>query len=170
MSIPGEVYRARDTKAGRDVAIKVLPEAVVQSPERLARFEREAQLLASLNHPNIATIHGLEEHEGIAYLVMGLVPGETLAERLGRGSIPEKEAVELARQIIDGLEALLGPKQYVRITGKPNSYEDSFPGVVGEARELFPLVQSPFLESNAQFSPAGGFIVYDSNESGRSEV
>ena len=100
-----EVYRARDTKLGRDVAIKVLPEAVAQSPERLARFEREAQLLASLNHPNIATIHGLEEHEGIAYLVMELVPGETLAEKLARGPIPEKEAVELARQIIDGLEA-----------------------------------------------------------------
>ena len=87
------------------MAIKVLPEAVAQSPERLARFEREAQLLASLNHPNIATIHGLEEHEGIAYLVMELVPGETLAEKLARGPIPEKEAVELARQIIDGLEA-----------------------------------------------------------------
>ena len=104
-SVQGEVYRARDTKFGRDVAIKVLPEAVAQSPERLARFEREAQLLASLNHPNIATVHGLEEHEGIAYLVMELVPGETLAEKLARGPIPEKEAVELARQIIDGVEA-----------------------------------------------------------------
>ena len=104
-SVQGEVYRARDTKPGRDVAIKVLPEAVAQSPERLARFEREAQLLASLNHPNIATVHGLEEHEGIAYLVMELVPGETLAEKLARGPIPEKEAVELARQIIDGVEA-----------------------------------------------------------------
>jgi len=72
----GEVYRARDTKLGRDVAIKVLPEAVAGSPERLARFEREAQLLASLNHPNIATVHGLEEADGLAYLVMELVPGE----------------------------------------------------------------------------------------------
>ena len=101
----GEVYRARDTKLGRDVAIKVLPEAVAGSPERLARFEREAQLLASLNHPNIATVHGLEEADGLAYLVMELVPGETLAEILERGPIPVDEAVVLLRQIVDGLEA-----------------------------------------------------------------
>ncbi len=101
----GEVYRARDTKLGRDVAIKVLPEAVAGSPERLARFEREAQLLASLNHPNIATVHGLEEADGLAYLVMELVPGETLAEILERGPIPVDEAVVLVRQTVDGLEA-----------------------------------------------------------------
>jgi serine/threonine protein kinase len=81
----GVVYRARDTKLGRDVAIKVLSEAFSQDKERLARFEREARLLASLNHPNIATIHGLEESEGVHFLVMELVEGETLAERIQRG-------------------------------------------------------------------------------------
>jgi len=77
----GEVYRARDTKLRREVAIKVLPDAFAQNPERLARFEREAHLLAALNHTNIATIHGLEKSEGTHYLVMELVPGDTLAER-----------------------------------------------------------------------------------------
>ncbi len=88
----GEVYKARDTKLGREVAIKVLPEAFEQDRERLARFEREARNLASLNHPNVATLHGLEQSGGIRFLVMELVPGETLAERLARGSIPIEEA------------------------------------------------------------------------------
>ena len=81
----GEVYRARDTRLGRDVAIKALPEAFAQDPERLARFEREARLLASLNHPNVAGIHGLEEVAGTRYLVLEFVDGETLAARLARG-------------------------------------------------------------------------------------
>jgi len=101
----GEVYRARDTKLERDVAIKVLPDDVVHSPDQLSRFEREAQLLASLNHPNIATVHGLEEANGLRYLVMELVPGETLAEILQRGPIPVDDVVALTRQLIDGLEA-----------------------------------------------------------------
>src|SRR6202162_204159 len=77
----GEVYRARDSKLGRDVAIKVLPEAFAHDPDRLSRFQREAKMLALLNHPNIATIHGLEQSGGTIYLVMELVPGETLQER-----------------------------------------------------------------------------------------
>src|SRR6202451_281807 len=76
----GEVYRGRDTKLDREVAIKILPEALAQDPERLARFEREAKVLASLNHPNIAQIYGVEESSGVRALVMELVPGETLAE------------------------------------------------------------------------------------------
>src|SRR5687768_3191066 len=79
----GEVYRARDTKLDRDVAIKVLPDHFVDDPERLARFEREARTLASLNHPNIAIVHGFEEGHGITALVMELVEGVTLAERIG---------------------------------------------------------------------------------------
>ena len=75
----GEVYQAHDTKLGRDVAIKVLPEAFAHDPERLSRFQREAKMLAALNHPNIATIHGLEQSGSTSYLVMELVPGETLA-------------------------------------------------------------------------------------------
>ena len=81
----GEVHRARDGKLGRDVAIKVLPEEFAENKERLARFKREAKVLASLNHPGIASIYGLEESEGTHYLVLELVPGETLAARLARG-------------------------------------------------------------------------------------
>jgi len=102
----GEVYQAHDTKLGRDVAIKVLPEAFAHDPQRLSRFQREAKLLASLNHPNIATIHGLEESNGTHYLVMELVPGETLRERVAReGAVPVEEALGIARQIAEGLEA-----------------------------------------------------------------
>ncbi len=101
----GEVYRARDTKLNRDVAIKVLPESFAHDPDRLARFQREAQVLASLNHPNIAHIHGLEESGGIRALVMELVEGEDLTQRIARGPIPLDEALPIARQIADALEA-----------------------------------------------------------------
>jgi serine/threonine-protein kinase len=101
----GEVYRARDARLHRDVAIKVLPEAVARDPERLARFEREAQVLAALNHPHIGSIYGLEEADGVRALVLELVPGETLAERIAAGPIPVDEALAIARQIGDALEA-----------------------------------------------------------------
>jgi serine/threonine protein kinase len=101
----GEVYRARDTRLGRDVAVKVLPRLFSADPERLARFEREARLLASLNHPHIAAIYGFEETAGVHALVLELVDGPTLAERLQRGPLPIAEAVRIARQIADALEA-----------------------------------------------------------------
>ena len=101
----GEVYRAKDQKLGRDVAIKVLPEEFARNPERVARFEREAKLLASLNHPNIAAIHGLEEADGTSFLVMELVEGETLADQLQRGPIPLEESMKLAIQIAEALES-----------------------------------------------------------------
>ena len=101
----GEVYRARDAKLNRDVAIKVLPGAVAADPERLARFRREAQVLASLNHPHIAAIYGLEHTDGVDALVLELVEGETLAERLAVGPLPVDEALETARQIARALEA-----------------------------------------------------------------
>jgi hypothetical protein len=101
----GEVYRATDTNLNREVAIKVLPEEVAQDEERLARFRREAHLLASLNHPNIAAIYGLEEADGQPFLALELVEGEDLATRLKRGAIPVDEALEIARQIAEGLEA-----------------------------------------------------------------
>src|SRR5712691_8447001 len=92
----GEVYQAHDTKLGRDVAIKVLPDAFARDPERLSRFQREAKMLASLNHPNIAAIYGLEEDAGRNYLVMELVPGETLAERVKQeGPVPIEEALAI---------------------------------------------------------------------------
>jgi serine/threonine protein kinase len=90
----GEVYQAKDTKLGRDVAIKVLLQEFAKDTERVARFQREAKLLDSLNHPNIAAIHGLEEAEGTHFLVMELVEGETLAERIKTGAIPVEESTE----------------------------------------------------------------------------
>jgi len=102
----GEVYQAHDSKLGRDVAIKVLPEAFAHDPERLSRFQREAKMLAALNHPNIATIYGLEQSGDISYLVMELVPGETLAERVKReGAVPIEEALAIAKQMAEALEA-----------------------------------------------------------------
>ncbi|MDA2930886.1 serine/threonine-protein kinase [Acidobacteria bacterium AH-259-O06] len=101
----GEVYRAEDTNLGREVAIKVLPEQFTKDPQRLARFEREAKLLASLNHPNIAAIHSFEHSDGFHFLVLELVEGETLAQRLAKGSLPVEEALEVCRQIAEGVEA-----------------------------------------------------------------
>jgi eukaryotic-like serine/threonine-protein kinase len=101
----GEVYRARDTRLGRDVAIKTLPAAFADDPDRLSRLQREAKVLASLNHPNIAQIYGLGESGGISCIVMELVEGETLQGRLSRGPIPVEEAVRIARQILEALEA-----------------------------------------------------------------
>src|SRR5215468_798879 len=119
----GEVYRARDKRLGRDVALKVLPEAFARDAERMVRFEREAKVLASLNHPNIAVLYGLEESNGIRALVMELVEGPTLAERMGKADplsrtpsrgvftapsktspIPLDEALSIAKQITEGLE------------------------------------------------------------------
>jgi Tol biopolymer transport system component len=101
----GEVYQAKDQKLGRDVAIKVLPQEFAQDADRVARFQREAKLLASLNHPNIAAIHGLEEADGTHFLVMELVEGQTLAERIKADPIPVEEALKLALQIAEALEA-----------------------------------------------------------------
>ncbi|MFA6958145.1 MAG: protein kinase [Thermoanaerobaculia bacterium] len=101
----GEVWRARDTRLGREVAIKVLPDEFVENADRLARFEREARVLASFNHPRIASIYGLEEHEGRMLLVMELASGETLAQRILRGPLPPREALEIAMQIAEALEA-----------------------------------------------------------------
>src|SRR5215467_1968626 len=101
----GEVYRARDTKLKREVAIKTLPEEFSRDPERLARFQREAEALAALNHPNIAHVYGLEESANTHCIVMELVEGETLQQRLTRGAIPVEEALQIAKQIAEALEA-----------------------------------------------------------------
>ena len=101
----GEVYQAKDRKLGRDVAIKVLPEEFAKDADRVARFQREAKLLASLNHPNIAAIYGLEESGGTNFLVLELVEGETLADQIKRGPIPVEESLKLALQIAEALEA-----------------------------------------------------------------
>src|SRR5438105_5564020 len=101
----GEVYRARDTRLGRDVAIKILPEIFINDRERLARFEREARMLAALNHSHIGAIYGLEDVGGVRSLVLELVEGETLAERLRRGPVPLQEGLAIAQQIADALES-----------------------------------------------------------------
>src|SRR5262245_4319007 len=101
----GEVYRARATNLNRDVAIKVLPDVFAQDAERLARFEREAKTLAALNHPNIAHVYGLEQADGVRGLVMELVEGPTLADRIAQGAIPLAEALPIGKQIADALEA-----------------------------------------------------------------
>src|SRR5215510_12456364 len=101
----GEVYRARDTKLGRDVAIKILPRAFTTDPERLARFEREARVLAALNHPHIAGIYGIEETGSAPALVLELVEGPTLADHINAGRLPVVEALTIGRQIADGLSA-----------------------------------------------------------------
>ncbi len=104
----GQVYRARDTQLGRDVAIKALPDSLAGDPERVARFQREAQVLAALNHPHIAGIHGLQEEGRSKYLVLEFVEGVTLADQLAKvagAGLPLPEALPIAREIIDALEA-----------------------------------------------------------------
>ena len=101
----GEVYRARDPRLDRDVAIKILPAAFAADADRVARFQREARTLASLNHPHIGGIHGIEDADGVTALVMEMVEGEDLAERLARGAMPLDDALPIARQIAEGLEA-----------------------------------------------------------------
>src|SRR6476469_1973067 len=99
----GEVYRARDTRLGRDVAIKILPPQFTADPERRARFAREARVLATLSHPHIGAIYGLEEADGVTALVLELVEGPTLADRLRNGAIPVDEALSVAKQIAEAL-------------------------------------------------------------------
>ena len=101
----GKVWRARHTGLKRDDALKVLPDAFASDPDRLARFQREAQVLASLNHPNIAHVYGLEQSDGVQALVMELVEGSTLADRIAQGPIPVDEALPIAKQIAEALEA-----------------------------------------------------------------
>ena len=101
----GEVYRATDTTLNRQVAIKVLPESLAADAERIARFEREAKTLAALNHPNIAAIYGFEKSSGVHALVMELVEGPTLADRIAQSAIPVDEALPIAKQIAEALEA-----------------------------------------------------------------
>src|SRR5499425_3493679 len=101
----GKVWRAHHIALNRDDALKVLPDAFASDPDRLARFRREAQVLASLNHPNIAHVYGLEQSDGVQALVMELVEGETLADRIAQGPIPVDEALPIARQVAEAFEA-----------------------------------------------------------------
>ena len=104
----GEVYKARDTRLDRDVAVKILPNPSAADANRIGRFHREAKTLADLNHPNIGTIHRIEEADGVIGIVMELVEGEDLSERIDRGGIPLEETLAVARQIVDGARELTG--------------------------------------------------------------
>jgi eukaryotic-like serine/threonine-protein kinase len=104
----GEVYRARDTRLGRDVAIKVLPESFAKDADRLRRFEQEARAIAALNHPNILAVHDIGDQDGIRYIVTELLEGRTLRDQLNEGALPLRKALDYARQIADGLAAAHG--------------------------------------------------------------
>jgi len=150
----GEVYRARDTKLNRDVAIKVLPDSLAHDSERLARFEREAKTLAALNHPNIAHIHGFEDSTGVPALVMELVEGPTLADRIARGPIPLDEALPIAKQIAEALEAA-HEQGIIHRDLKPANIKVRDDGTVkildfGLAKAIDPTLQS---SANAMNSP-----------------
>jgi Tol biopolymer transport system component len=177
----GEVYRARDSKLGRTVAIKVLLPAVANDPDRLARFEREAKTLASLNHHNIAQIYGLDNARGAAFLVMELVEGPTLADRIARGPVPLDEALKIASQIAEALEAA-HERGIVHRDLKPANVKVRSDGVVkvldfGLAKIVEPVpsrdvAQSPTMTSPALMTRAGvilGTAAYMSPEQSRGE-
>jgi serine/threonine protein kinase len=177
----GEVYDATDVTLGRRVAIKVLPEALARDSERMSRFEREAKLLAALNHPNIATIHGFEEAGDTRFLVMELVDGETLSERIARGPLPIEEALAISRQIALGLEAAheksivhrdLKPANVQLTSGRDVKILDFGLAKAFDEKASEP---APFLATSAEevlprFSPDGMFVAYQSNTSGNWEI
>ena len=182
----GEVYQARDTKLDRDVAIKILPESFARDAERLARFTREAKILASLNHPNIAAIYGLEESEGITALVMELVEGDDLSQRIARGPVPLDEALPIAKQIADALEAA-HEQGIVHRDLKPANIKVRSDGTVkvldfGLAKATAPgsasdvaaaLANSPTITSPAAMTQAGmilGTAAYMSPEQARGKT
>ncbi len=179
----GEVYRARDTSLDRDVAIKVLPTEFASDPERLARFEREAKVLASLNHPNIAHIHGLEKSGDSPALILELVEGPTLADRIGQGAIPLDEALPIAKQIAEALEAA-HEQGIIHRDLKPANIKVTPDGVVkvldfGLAKALEPersdedIANSPTMSMTAAATKMGmimGTAAYMSPEQARGKV
>jgi serine/threonine-protein kinase len=180
----GEVYRARDVRLDRDVAIKVLPESFAQAPDRLARFAREAKTLAAVNHSNIATIHGFEEWNGVQALVMELVEGKTLADRIAEGPVPIDEALAIARQIAEALEAAhdngvihrdLKPAN-VKITpdDKVKVLDFGLAKAIERASGPSPIVsQSPTITTPAMLSGAGmilGTAAYMSPEQAKAKA
>jgi serine/threonine protein kinase/Tol biopolymer transport system component len=155
----GEVYRARDTRLDRDVAIKILPEVFAADAERVSRFQREARVLASLNHPHIAAIYGLEDTESVKALVMELVEGEDLAQRLARGAVPLDEALPIAKQIAEALEAA-HERGIIHRDLKPANIKVRIDGTVkvldfGLAKALEPAADaSPSMSMSPTITPA----------------
>ena len=155
----GEVYLARDSRLGRDVAIKALPDALAQDPDRLARFEHEAKVLASLNHSGVGAIYGLEEAGGHRYLVLEYVEGETLADRLKRGAIPVDEALPLAKQIAEALASVpvgsadgleFGAPQVLMMLADPENFDISADAqhILTLAQDASAAAQSPTIVLN----------------------
>jgi Tol biopolymer transport system component len=177
----GEVYRARDTKLSREVAVKILPEAFAANAERLARFQREAQVLASLNHPHIAAIYGLEESGVVPALVLELVEGETLDEKVARGRLPVDEVLGIARQIANALEAA-HDKGIIHRDLKPSNVKLTPAGSVkvldfGLAKALKEDVSSPDVPSSPTMTAAAthagvliGTVAYMSPEQARGKL
>ena len=177
----GEVYRARDTRLDRDVAIKVLPEEFSRDKDCLARFEREAKLLAQLNHPNIATLHGLEEARGQQFIVMELIEGQTLAERIASGPIPIDEAILLFQQIATGL-AVAHAKGIVHRDLKPANIKigpDGTPKILdfglakafaGKDERIADSSQSPTLTKGTALGVIIGTASYMSPEQARGKT
>ena len=176
----GQVWQATDTQLNRQVALKILPDAFAADPDRLARFQREAQVLASLNHPNIGGIHGLEESDGVRALVLELVEGPTLADRIAKGPIPLDEALSIAKQIAEALEAA-HEAGVIHRDLKPGNIKVRADGTVkildfGLAKALDPAAegdpsQSPTLTAAAtQMGVIMGTAAYMSPEQARGKV
>ena len=176
----GQVWQATDTQLNRQVALKILPDAFAADPDRLARFTREAQILASLNHPNIAAIHGIEEAEGTRALVLELVEGPTLADRISKGPIPLDEALPIAKQIAEALEAA-HEAGVIHLDLKPANIKVKDDGTVkvldfGLAKALDPTPtgdpsESPTLTAAAtQMGVVMGTAAYMSPEQARGKV
>ena len=178
----GEVYRARDAKLGRDVAIKILPRAVTSDPDRLARFEREARMLAALNHPNICAIYGFEEAGGLHFLILELVDGETLRQKLARlpllnnhaSGLPIHEALTLARQVAEALE-VAHEKGIVHRDLKPANVAITPDGVVkvldfGLAKPAAPDASAPDPADGTRDGMILGTAAYMSPQQARGQV
>ena len=167
----GEVFRARDTKLNRDVAIKILPEAFAHDADRLARFQREAKTLASLNHPNIAAIYGLEESGGVTALVMELVEGDDLSQRIARGAIAIDEALPIAKQIAEALEAA-HEQGIIHRDLKPANIKVRADGTVkvldfGLAKAMEPRASSPSVSQSPTITTPAMMPARDDSRHGR---
>src|SRR4029078_10872176 len=163
----GEVWRAKDTKLGREVALKILPASFTNDPDRLARFRREAQILASINHPHIGAIYGLDEADGTQFLVLELVDGESLDKRIARGRIPIEEALAIGKQIAEALQAAhekgiihrdLKPANIALTKDGAVKVLDSGLAKAAEALDLEEITSSPTMTTSPRLTRVGAVL------------